>query len=78
MIGQPWDRDAVLEDLTFLADLKVGASEAAHRLGFTNAIALDKWLRRWGHNQLATQLARQDWAPIEPRLGPQRFLRRAS
>lgn len=65
------DLDGLLEDAAFLAEQKVGSTEAAHRLGFTNAKTLDKYLRRHGHNTLATRLARQDYEPLADR-GPTR------
>lgn len=65
------DLEALLEDLHFLLEHRVGATEAARRTGFTSATALDKYLRRHGHNQLATSLARQDWDPLRTN-GPRR------
>jgi len=71
------DHPATIEDLTFLATHGVGASEAAHRTGFTCAKTLDKYLRRQGRSDLANQLARQEPLPIGTQ-GPTRHLRRVS
>lgn len=54
----------LLEDLTFLAQHGVGATEAARRTGLHTAKNLDKYLRRLGHHQLANQLHRQEPLPL--------------
>lgn len=46
------DHAAVIEDLTFLADNRVPLDDAARRTGFTGGEALDRWLRRHGHDEL--------------------------
>jgi hypothetical protein len=71
------DHAATLEDLTFLAAVGVGATEAAHRTGFTSAKTLDKYLRRLHQPALANRLAAQDYLPLHNN-GPTRHLRRAS
>lgn len=68
---------AIIEDLTFLADHGVGATEAARRCGMTGSDALDRYLRRWGQVPLLNRLTFQDWLPVGHK-GPQRSLRRAS
>ena len=69
------DHPAVLEDLTFLAQVGVGATEAAVRTGFANAKTLDKYLRRRGRPDLANELARQEPLTVSTH-GPTRHLRR--
>lgn len=68
---------ALIEDLEFLADVGVGASEAARRTGFTNAKSLDTYLRRRNRVDLMQRLAAQDYQPMTNR-GPTRNLGRAS
>ena len=70
------DHAATLEDLTFLANVGVGATEAARRTGFTRD-GLDRWLRRHHQVPLLNQLTRQDYASLRPN-GPTRHLRRVS
>jgi hypothetical protein len=73
----PDDRaQALLEDLTFLAQTGAGASEAARRTGFNHVKTLDKYLRRHGRGDLMQRLVAQDYWPIgHP---PTRGIRRAS
>lgn len=54
------DVAATLEDLTFLADHGVGASDAATRCGFHDRKHLDKWLRRHNQHALLAQLLHHD------------------
>lgn len=68
------NRDATLEDLTFLADVGVGATEAARRLDFTSTKTLDKYLRRQGRSDLILRLIDQDYWPITTK--PMRGLQR--
>lgn len=68
---------AVLEDLQFMADHGVGATEAATRTGYRSAKSLDRFIRRHGRHDLARRLARQDPIDLGGR-GPTRHLRRAS
>lgn len=46
------DEIALIEDLQFLADCHVGATEAATRTGFPSTEALEKWLQRRHHHDL--------------------------
>lgn len=47
-----YDYDAIMEDLAFLDETGVGATEAARRTGFKNTEAMEKWLTRHGHFDL--------------------------
>jgi hypothetical protein len=67
---------AVIEDLAFLADHGVGATEAARRTGFSCVKTLDKWLRRHDQVPLLNQLTRQNYAALTTN-GPTRHLRSA-
>lgn len=52
--------DEVIEDLGFLDDTGVGATEAAQRTGFPSAGALEKWLERQGHYDLWLKFKHRD------------------
>ena len=50
----------VIEDLEFLDDTGVGASEAAERGGFPSAHAMQKWLERHGKRDLWLRFKHRD------------------
>jgi hypothetical protein len=60
VMAAPFNTDAVLEDLTWLADHGVGATEAARRTGFASKESLDTWMRRHTAVELLNRLTRQD------------------
>ena len=58
--------DSRFEDVVFLAETGVGASETARRVGMSSAKTLDKWLRRRGEPDLANRLHRQEPLALAP------------
>lgn len=54
------DEDDTLEDLSWLDQSGVGATEAAARSGFASAEAMEKWLHRHGHYPLWLRLKSRD------------------
>ena len=61
-----YDVDALVEDLTFLAEVGTGITEAAHRTGFASADSLDRWLRRHDQAQLVTRLTAREPVALVP------------
>lgn len=55
-----FDPEDALEDLEFLDSTGVGATDAAERVGFANAEAMEKWLRRKGHPALWSRFMHRD------------------
>lgn len=60
------DTDGRFEDVVFLAETGVGASETARRVGMSSAKSLDKWLRRRGEGDLANRLHHQEPLALVP------------
>lgn len=58
------DVDALIEDATFIADTGAGLTEAARRLGFTNAATLERYLHRLHQYTLAARLRANDPLPV--------------
>lgn len=53
-----------INDIKFLISHNVGMSEAASRLGFPTAKALQRWLHNHSRHDLARQLGARDWLPV--------------
>lgn len=58
--GSKWHVTDTLEDLRLLDESHVGANEAAERLGFPTANALERWLYRKGQGEMWRRLKARD------------------